>query len=99
MTEFIHNTWWLYKFRTSILHLLERFTSCVLRVCCLVICVLLSTSRCYAVVGRSGLGGPKHFELPNVMNKLNHKTLCILLRYIYICGDNFEKGSGNEIPP
>ena len=27
--------------------------------------------------------GPKHVELPNVMNKLNHKTLCILLDYIY----------------
>ena len=26
---------------------------------------------------------PKHVELPNVMNKLNHKTLCILLGYIH----------------
>ena len=28
--------------------------------------------------------GPKHVEPPRVMNKLNHKTLCILLDYIYI---------------
>ena len=28
--------------------------------------------------------GPKHVEPPSVMNKLNHKTLCILLDYIYI---------------
>ena len=28
--------------------------------------------------------GPKHVEPPSVMNKLNHKTLCIWLVYIYI---------------
>ena len=28
--------------------------------------------------------GPKHVGPPNVMNKLNHKTLCILLDFIYI---------------
>jgi hypothetical protein len=28
--------------------------------------------------------GPKHVELLNVTNKLNHKTMCILLDYIYI---------------
>ena len=30
--------------------------------------------------------GPKHVEPPSVMNKLNHKTLCILLDYTYIAG-------------
>ena len=28
--------------------------------------------------------GPKHVEAPNIMNKLNHKTLCIWLIYMYI---------------
>jgi hypothetical protein len=28
--------------------------------------------------------GPKHIELLKVMNKINHKILCILLYYIYI---------------
>ena len=28
--------------------------------------------------------GSKHVEPPSVMNKLNHKTLCILFDYIYI---------------
>ena len=28
--------------------------------------------------------GPKHVELLNVMNKFNHKTLCILSDYIYV---------------
>ena len=28
--------------------------------------------------------GPKHVELTSVMNKLTHKTLCILLDYIYM---------------
>ena len=28
--------------------------------------------------------GPKHVQPPSVTNKLNHKTLCILLVYIYI---------------
>ena len=27
---------------------------------------------------------PKHVELLNVMNKINHQVLCILLDYIYI---------------
>ena len=27
---------------------------------------------------------PKHVELPNVMNKINHQMLFILLDYIYI---------------
>ena len=27
---------------------------------------------------------PKHVELPNVMNKINHQILCTLLDYIYI---------------
>ena len=27
--------------------------------------------------------GPKHVELLNVMNKLNHNILCILMNYIY----------------
>ena len=27
---------------------------------------------------------PKHVELLNVMNKINHQILCILLDYIYI---------------
>ena len=27
---------------------------------------------------------PKHVELTNVMNKINHQILCILLDYIYI---------------
>ena len=28
--------------------------------------------------------GPKHVEPPSVMNKPNHKTLCILLDHTYI---------------
>ena len=75
--------------------------------------VLLGTSRCYALVGKTGpqniwtyrvlrkiphpkfatyslksllrmdYSGPKHVEPPNVMNRLDHKTLCIWLDYRY----------------
>ena len=34
--------------------------------------------------------GPKHVEPPSVMNKLNHKTMCILLDYINKLYDVFE---------
>ena len=50
MSKFIHNTCWLDMFRTSIFHLQERFSSCMLQILYVVICVLLDASRCYAVV-------------------------------------------------
>ena len=50
MIEFIHNIWWLEMFRTSKVHLQERFRA----VCCefgmWLFCVLLETYGCYAVV-------------------------------------------------
>ena len=51
--KFIHNIWWLDMFRTSMVHPQERFTGYMLQIWYVVICVLLDTSRCYVVVGRT----------------------------------------------
>ena len=62
-------------FRTSVVHLQERSYA----VCCNLVC--LDTSCCYEGEGRTGC---HQFFLLNVMNKINHQILCILLDYIYI---------------
>ena len=55
MIEFIHNIWWLDMFPTSMVHPQERFQSCMLQIWYVVFCVLLHTSRYYAVVGRTAV--------------------------------------------
>ena len=80
-------------FRTPILHLQERSYA----VCCNLVC--LDTSCCYEGEGRTAhqiatynirtllkmdYWSPKHVELLNVMNKINHQILCILLDYRHI---------------
>ena len=61
-------------FRASIVHLQERSYA----VCCDLVC--LDTSCCYEMDDWS----PKHVELLNVMNKISHQILYILLDYLYI---------------
>ena len=56
-------------FRTSIVHLQRRSYA----VCCNLVC--LDTSCCYESEGRT-------VELLNVMNKINHQILRILMVYI-----------------
>ena len=81
MIEFIHNIWWLEMFRTSIIHLQERFQA----VCCkfgmwyfAYYSIRPDVMRLYEE------HSPKYVKPPSVMSKLNHKSLCILLDYMYI---------------
>ena len=53
----------------------------MLQIWYVVFCVLLDTSSCYAVL--CVCIAVLNVELPNVMNELNHKTLCIL-DYVYV---------------
>ena len=61
----------LHIFQTSIVHLHEHSYA----LCCNL--VYLDTSCCYE-------GEEEHVKLLNVINKINHQILCILLDYIYI---------------
>ena len=49
MIEFIHNTWWIDMFRALNGPSSGTFTRCMLQIWYVAICVLLETSRCYAV--------------------------------------------------
>ena len=50
MIEFIHNTWWLEHVSDLNGPSSGAFTSCMLQIWYVVICVLFDTFRCYAVV-------------------------------------------------
>ena len=98
MIKFIHNIWWLDMFRTTIIHLQERLQAVCCKFG--MFFLQQQNIWTYRVVGKiphtkfatyslktllkMDYCGPKHVEPPNVMNKLNHKTLCILLDFIYI---------------
>ena len=71
MIEFIHNIWWLDMFRTSIVHPQERLQA--------VCCKFGMWYFAYCSILPDVIPPP-----PSVMNKLNHKTLCIWLVYISI---------------
>ena len=48
-------------FLTSMVHPQEFFLSCMLQIWYVVFCVLLDTSRCYAVVGRTSIIKQSHY--------------------------------------
>ena len=81
MINFIHKIQELNMFRTSIVHLQEQFGMSR---------YVLGRIETYQIATYSirtllkmDYWSPKHVELPNVINKINHQILCILLDYRY----------------
>jgi hypothetical protein len=63
---------------------LQHHNSCTYRLVRVLPHTKSAHTACNKTLLRTDLWGPKHVELTNVMNKLNHKKrLCILLYYIY----------------
>ena len=87
-------------FRTSIVHLQERsYAVCCNLVCLDTSCCYENCSSSFTLITtghtkfatysirtllKMDYWSPKHVELLNVMNKINHQILCILLDYEYI---------------
>ena len=77
--------WWL-RYGCKIMNKVYYGIVRYVRLCMIVWWCLNTTTRSYSLktLLRMDYWGPKHVQPPNVIYKLNHKTLCILLDYIYI---------------